>query len=111
MNITITDFLAQLQGILNKIVPFLIGLAVFIVIWGIITYVTHAAEEEKREEARRFVLWGIVGVFMMLSVWGFVNILLNSFTLERQIDGSKIPRVPTIGGGEGVGGPYKDNPD
>ena len=95
-SLTITGFLGQLSGILNRIIPFIIGLTVFIILWGIFTYITHAAEEEKRAEARQFIIWGIIGVFFMLSIWGFVNLLLNSFDIERDIQTSDIPKVPTI---------------
>lgn len=93
---TITDFLDTIQELIDGAVPFIIGLGVFVIIWGIFTYLTHAAEEEKREEAKKFILWGIIGVFMMLSIWGFVNILINTFSLDAQIDGEKIPQVPDL---------------
>ena len=95
-SLTITGFLGQVSGILNRIIPFIIGLTVFIILWGIFTYITHAAEEEKRVEARQFIIWGIMGVFFMLSIWGFVNLLLNSFDIERDIQTGDIPKVPTI---------------
>lgn len=101
---TISGLLARIQGILNSIVPFIIGLAVFVIIWGIFKYILHAAEEEKRAEARAYIIWGIVGVFFMLSIWGFVNILVNTFDLERTISGDKIPKVPPITGGTTGGG-------
>ena len=98
----IGGLLNKVRGILDNIVPFLIGLAVFVIIWGIIQYVFHANEEEKRVEARMYIVWGIVGVFFMLSIWGFVNILVNTFSLNNQIDSGKIPRVPAIpSGGNG----------
>jgi len=92
----IAGFLGQVQNILDRVVPFIIGLAVFIVIWGIFNYLTRAADEEKRAEAKKYILWGVVGVFCMLSVWGFVNILYNSFQLNRQINPNQIPRVPRV---------------
>ncbi len=95
-DMTIPGFLGRLSGVLDSIVPFIIGLTVFIIIWGIFNYVTHAAEEEKRAEARSLIIYGILGVFSMLSIWGFVNILLNTFTLERQIRPGDLPTVPTV---------------
>ncbi len=92
---TFGGLINRLNQILNTIVPFIVGLAVFIIIWGIFTYITHAEEEEKRQEAKQFVLWGVIGVFLMLSVWGFVNILVNSFSLKKDIPAS-VPGLPTI---------------
>ena len=103
---TVSTFLGQIQVILDSVVPFIVGLAVFIVIWGIFNYITHAADEEKRAQAKQYIIWGVVGVFCMLSVWGFVNILYNSFTLDLQIDPDQIPKVPQIQN-DGVE-PYSD---
>ena len=42
-------------------------------------------------------MWGIIGVFFMLSIWGFVAILVNTFEINRTIDPDKdIPKVPVI---------------
>ena len=99
---TITAFgclLNRINAALNTIVPFLVGIAVFIVIWGVFKYIASAAEEEKRAEARAFVVWGVVGIFAMVSVWGFVNILVNSFSLSKQAP-SQRPTLPLIPGSE-----------
>lgn len=79
----ITAFISQLVSIMNLIVPFLIGLAVFLIIWGILGYISHAADEEKRQEAKDFIMWGVIGVFLMLSVWGLISILVNTFNLDN----------------------------
>lgn len=62
--LTLPGALARVRGVLDTLIPFIIGLAVFVILLGIFTYITHAAEEEKRAEAKRFIVWGIVGVFL-----------------------------------------------
>lgn len=97
---TITTFaglLNRINLVLNTIVPFLVGIAVFIVIWGVFKYIASAAEEEKRVEARAFIVWGIVGIFAMVSVWGFVNIMVNSFDLSTRAPSAQ-PNLPPIPG-------------
>ena len=91
---TLIDLLGKIQSILNSLIPFIIGLAVFVIIWGIFNYVAHAAEEEKRAEARQYIVWGVIGVFFMVSIWGFVAILINTFGVDSAIDIGKIPKVP-----------------
>lgn len=93
---TIGRLLTRAEGVLNLIIPFIIGLAVFVILWGVFLYVTKAAEEEKRTEARLYIVWGIVAVFCMLSLWGFVNILVNSFNLQTTIAPGSIPTAPTL---------------
>ena len=79
----LANLIAQIDAVINTIVPFLVGLAVFLVIWGVFGYISHSAEEEKRAEARQFIIWGVIFIFCMLSIWGLVNILNNSFNLKK----------------------------
>lgn len=97
--VTIPVFLNRLKGILEGIIPFIVGLAVFVILWGIFTYISQAANEEKRAEARLYIIYGILGVFFMLSIWGFVNILVNTFVLDKEIKPDQIPRVPPLSTG------------
>jgi hypothetical protein len=94
---TFVGLLNRVNRVLNTIVPFLVGIAVFIIIWGIFKYIASAAEEEKRAEARLFIVWGIIGIFAMVSVWGFVNIMVNSFNLSTRAPSVR-PNLPPIPG-------------
>ncbi len=94
---TLTDLIQTVTYYLNLLIPFLIGLGIFFIIFGVLRYITEAGNEEKRIEARQFVLWGVVGVFIMLSIWGLVNILLGSFGITRQLQSTDIPTLDHAG--------------
>lgn len=79
---TIPELVTRLAQIINVIIPFIVGLAVLIIIWGVLTYITAAGDEEKRKESKTYIVWGIVGVFIMVSIWGLVNILVRTFPTE-----------------------------
>jgi len=72
-----------LQDLFNYIFPILLLIAVFIIIWGIFQFILNAGDEEARKSGRSKILWGIVGVFLMLSVWGLINILVNTINVDR----------------------------
>jgi|GEM_PF-1381078 len=95
-NLSFGGFLDRISGMISSLIPFIIGLAVFLIIWKLLSYIGSAGDEEKRTEAKRFIVWGVIGVFCMLSLWGFVNLLLNSFTLQFTIRPGDIPTVPTV---------------
>jgi hypothetical protein len=73
---------ATLAQILGYVFPILLTLAVVVVVWGIFKFIVNAGDEEARKTGRSFILWGIVGIFLMLSVWGLINILVNSFAFN-----------------------------
>lgn len=69
--------------ILNYAVPLLIALAVVIFLWGVVQYITAGGDEEKKKKGRDTMIWGIVGLFVMVAVWGLVWLLINTFSLEE----------------------------
>lgn len=92
---TISELLGRVSAILNLLVPFIVGLAVLVIIWGIFNYIVGAGDEEKRAEAKQYIIWGVIGVFIMLSVWGLVNVLVGSFTFSNKLDKEEFPRLPS----------------
>ncbi len=77
----IGSLIGVLQSIVDAVIPFLIGLAILLIIYGILGFIAKTADEEKRAEAKNFIIWGIIGVFVMVSIWGLVNILVGTFGL------------------------------
>lgn len=69
-----------ISGILQPVVKLLIALAILFFLWGVFRFMI--SEGDKREEGRQFMFWGVVGIFVMVSVWGLVNILTNTFKLD-----------------------------
>ena len=67
-------------GVLNTIVvPVIFSLAFLVFIWGVVShFFLYGGNETKREEGRQFILWGVIGMVLLFSVWGIVNILLST---------------------------------
>lgn len=72
-------------GILNTIVvPVLFALAFLVFVYGVVLhFFIHGDDEGKRGEGRQFVLWGVLGMALMFSIWGVVNILLSTLNIAR----------------------------
>ena len=77
-DLSFTSFANKISDVANVLIPFLIGLAFIVIIWGLFNYIRHAGDAEKVAKGREVVVYGIVGLFMMLSFWGFVMIIKNS---------------------------------
>lgn len=84
-----------LIGLINNVaVPLLFALAFIVFIWGVFQYfIAGGHDEEKRETGKSLMLWGIIGFFVMVSVWGLVNILRGTFNFNNTIDyGQQLPQ-------------------
>ena len=68
-------------GIISTvIVPFIGALAFFVFVWGVIKYffLNNRGDETKLAEGRQFIFWGILGIVVLFSVWGFVSLMLST---------------------------------
>ncbi|PJE64501.1 MAG: hypothetical protein COU90_01515 [Candidatus Ryanbacteria bacterium CG10_big_fil_rev_8_21_14_0_10_43_42] len=77
VNVNIEDLLADASDIINILISFLILLATFLFLLGIVRYILASGDEEKRKEARGMIVWGIIFLAVMVAVWGFVNLILD----------------------------------
>jgi len=77
---TFANFVTGIISIINTvIIPIIFALAFLVFIWGTINYLfIHGGDEGKRSEGRQFMAWGILGMVVLLSVWGFVNVILST---------------------------------
>ncbi|NNM83897.1 hypothetical protein HKL94_01610 [Candidatus Parcubacteria bacterium] len=71
-------------GVINTIViPVIFALVFLVFIWGVANYLLiNGGNEDKRAEGRQFILWGILGMVVLFSVWGFVNLLLSTLGIH-----------------------------
>jgi len=78
------SFVSKIQSeILSPLVYLLISVAVIIFLWGVVKYIKSADSEEERIKAKDFIMYGIIGIFVMVSVWGLVNILSGTFPMDK----------------------------
>ncbi len=73
----------------HSIVPLIFNLALLLFVWGVVQYVINPSEEAKKEKGRQFMIWGIIALTVMFSVWGLVGILQQTFGLNGII----VPQV------------------
>ena len=67
-------------GLLNFLVIILIGLAVLYFLWGVFRYV-KSEQDSDRQEAVKTIGYGLIIIFVMVSLWSLVSILGKTFNL------------------------------
>jgi hypothetical protein len=81
-------------GFFNAGIYIMMSLAVLFTIYGAFQMV---ASEEKRDSGRQRVIYGVIGLFAMISIWGFVNILMNTFGVGgANLEPKDAPRIKNI---------------
>lgn len=78
----IENILLTVQRIIGYVIPILIAVALIMFINGVIKYITAGADETKRAEARNTMLYGIIGLFVIVAVWGLVDVIARTFDVD-----------------------------
>lgn len=89
---TIQSLLCKLNEILGALLPFLIALGVLYFVFGVVQYMI-ASDEEAKASGRNRVVFGIIGLAVIVGMWGLVRIVTNTFGLNNTTN-ITFPTVP-----------------
>lgn len=67
------------QAILFPVMSFLLGLALLIFLWGAYQFVRNAESDEGRATGKSHMLYGIIGMLVMISALAILKIAAGTF--------------------------------
>ena len=68
----VDGLITLISNSLARLVPILVGVAVLVFIWGLIRNLM-SSNPERRAEGRRIMIWGIIAIFVIVSIWGIIE--------------------------------------
>lgn len=76
--------------LINPIIGFLFAVALVYFFWGLIKFLAQrGTSDEAVTTGKKHMVWGIVGMFIMVSVFGIINFITKSLG-EKGIDPTQI---------------------
>jgi uncharacterized membrane protein len=77
---TASEFLDKLGTVfLNPLILLMFAVSLVVFLWGVFEYIKDGDNEKDREKGKSNIVWGIIGMFVMVSVYGILEILVNTF--------------------------------
>ena len=67
--------LGSVRDIINVAIPIAVALAVLFFFWGLARYILASGDSAAREDGKHKMLWGVVALFVIVSIWGIVGFL------------------------------------
>jgi succinate dehydrogenase/fumarate reductase cytochrome b subunit len=67
--------------IINPLITLLFALAVVYFLWGVLGFFLNQDNEEQRTESKKHMLWGVIGITIMMGVWTILSIILNTLNI------------------------------
>jgi len=79
-------FLAKFNdAILNPIITLLFAGAVVVFLWGVFEFIRDKDSDEAVGKGKQHMMYGIIGIFIMVSVFGIMRLILNTFGLDTSV--------------------------
>lgn len=86
-----------LRGLINlfttiglRIIPFLGAVAFLVFVWGVARYIKSAGNEKEIKDSKNLLIWGVVGLFILVTIWGIITFLRSEFGF---VGGLGIPQI------------------
>jgi TRAP-type C4-dicarboxylate transport system permease small subunit len=93
-------FAQDLQGVaeairevIDIVIPALMALAVAVFFYGIVKYILSSGDSSGEKEARGYITWGLVGVFVLACFWGLIEILANTLGIGTDAGQFRAPQI------------------
>jgi len=76
------------NAILFPLIMLLMAIAILVFLYGAFEYVSGADNDGVRDNGRRHLLWGTIGLLVMVSAVAILTIAANTFNLGNELNNS-----------------------
>ncbi len=89
-----TNIVTSLGKIVNALIPIAVSLALLVFIWGLAQFILASGDEGAKDEGKRRMIWGVVALFCIVSIWGIIAVMQNIFGVTASTQ-TTFPTGPT----------------
>jgi hypothetical protein len=88
---------SAVTNIVYPIIGFLFALALVYFLWGVVKFIWNWGNPADREAGQKHMLWGVIGMAIMLSAFGIMYFIFTSVVVNTGYGGS-VPTPPAVNG-------------
>lgn len=67
-----------LDNIVNPVITLMVALAVIYFLYGAFVFIKNADSPEERKKGATNMMWGVIGLFIMVSAYGILNLIIGT---------------------------------
>jgi hypothetical protein len=88
------EFLFAVRWIIDFLIPMTVALALLFFFWGLAKFILHADNEDARAGGKQIMVWGIVALFVAISIWGIVYFIQRELGIGAYSEPVGFPQLP-----------------
>ena len=89
----IGEFITSIGRLINQLLPIVVALALLAFFWGLAQFIFASGDEGAKDEGKRRMIWGVVALFVMVSVWGLVGFVGSALGIQQGTGSGTVPTV------------------
>lgn len=70
------------EVVINPLIEFSFIIALGVFLFGVMEFIRSAEKTEDRQKGKDHMLWGIIGLLIMLTVFGVISLLMSTFGIQ-----------------------------
>ena len=86
MGVTLQSIVQAFRGVLDDFALAVVAVAFLVFVWGIVEFIFNIGNYENadksREAGKKKMIWGVAGLFLIVSVWGIVSIISTTLGVD-----------------------------
>lgn len=82
---SVLDLIVQI--FINPIVVLIFSLGLMMFMWGLVEFMWKSDSSTAWETGVKHMTYGVLGMFMMVAVWGIIGLIANTLGLTRGANG------------------------
>jgi len=75
------------EAIVNPILSVIFAAALVYFLWGLAMFIMHGSNSSKRAEYQQHMLWGVVGMTVMVSVYALIALVMATLGFSSSVEG------------------------
>jgi len=95
--VTVQTIITAFTNALGGLVVVAAAIALMVFIWGIVLFVARSGDENAVQEGKKRMMWGVIGLFLIVSIWGLINLLMEMFGVEDPATECQAPYIDISG--------------
>ncbi len=92
----IETFIKSISRLINLLLPIVVAIALLYFFWGLAQFILNSGDDKAQAVGKNRMIWGIVTLFVMVSVWGLVGFVGSALGIQQGANSGNVPTVQGV---------------